>query len=111
MSTVANNIIIFFTNQTQNITSIPYVFSGDRGSLKVWGTWDGANIALYTGVPGDSLTYIPVGTDASGTPLILTDTASVGIENIVQNETLVAILSNAGISTDLNCTLQKVVNG
>jgi hypothetical protein len=108
-----NNVIRFFTAQTANATSAPFVFSGSNGTLKVWGTWDGANIALYTGSPGNTTNYISVSIDNIGTPLVLSDNSntygySIGIENIVQNETLVAILTDAGGSTSLNLTLQKV---
>ena len=107
----SNSTIIFFTNQTQNISSIPYSFSSATGSFKVWGTWDGANLTLFTGVVGDPSTFIPVTITGNGTPLFLTADGGVGIENIVNNEEIVAVLSDVGGSTSLNCTMQATQNG
>ena len=106
-ATSTDNIITFFTSQTQNISSVPVTCGFNTGVLKVWGTWNGANIVIQTGVPGDPNTYIPI-TDANGNALTFTKDTQITLSNIVLGDNLVAVLSSVGLATSLNATLQRV---
>jgi hypothetical protein len=107
-----DNLITFFTGQTINITTTAVPCGFNTGVLKIWGTWNGASVAIKTGVPGSASTFIPI-TDNNGNPLIFNDPTpnsaiQVTIQNIVQGDNIVVVLASAGAATNLNATLQRI---
>jgi hypothetical protein len=102
-----NQILIFFDNQTSNANSVPQNCSFSKGVLKIWGTWDGATITLSTGTPLGNTASIEV-SDFSLNPITFSSTTECTLESIVWNDPLFASLSNAGGSTNISMTLQRL---
>jgi len=105
-ATETSNLINFFSGQTTNVTTNAVICPFNTGVLKISGTWNGATVQLQTSTPG-STTFVPV-TDANGNALTWTQNTQVTIQNIVWDDQIQAVLANAGASTNLNCTLQRI---
>jgi hypothetical protein len=106
-ATTTDTLLVLLSNQTVNISSVPVTCPFSNGVLKVWGTWNGANVVINTSVPGAPGTFIPV-TDANGNPLTFTQNTQVTLANIVYGDLIVAVQSASGAATNLNATIQKV---
>lgn len=106
-ATATDYLVTFFTAQTANVTTNAVSVPFNTAVLKVWGTWNGANVKLQTGVPGDPATFMDV-TDSSGNPIVFTQNTQLTLGDIVLGDNLRAILAAAGVATNLNLTLQRI---
>ena len=106
-ATAVDYLVTFFTAQTANVTTNAVSVPFNTAVLKVWGTWNGANITLQTGVPTDPATFINV-TDSGGNPIIFTQNTQLTLGDIVLGDNMRAVLASVGGSTSLNATLQRI---
>src|SRR6185312_3107764 len=107
VATVTDYLVVFFTAQTANATTNAVSVPFNTAVLKVWGTWNGTNIKLQTGVPTDPVTFIDV-TDSGGNPIIFTQNTQLTLGDIVLGDNMRAVIASVGGLTSLNATLQRI---
>lgn len=104
--------IVFFNAQTSNATSTPvsFIFPMKRACLKYWGTWGGATVEFFTGVPpinGASIGYtIPI-MFLTGQDTFTAD-GQVTLENVVYGDMITCVITGATGTTSLNVTAQAI---
>jgi|HubBroStandDraft_6_1064221.scaffolds.fasta_scaffold804383_2 hypothetical protein len=101
-------MIVLFNKHKRNATSPVQTFSfpNQQGFIKIWGTWDGATIALEVQTPTTvESAWVPV-LDAYGVLIAHTSDISTAIRDFVFDDQIRAVLTNAGPNTDLSCTIQ-----
>jgi hypothetical protein len=110
ISTIDTTQIIFFQNQTSDITTDPFVFLFPKGNacINIWGVWDGAAVEIMTAPSLDPTYFIGVGTGGNSTPLSFTQDVTTTIENIPYGSYIVAVLSGSGGSTSLSATASVI---
>lgn len=101
-----SHLIWFFNPGTTSTNSTTYKIPFNQGVLKAWGTWNGATVTLWGATPG-SATFIQL-SDPFLNPISLTSNSQLTLENIVWNDEIYATISNAGASTSLYVTLQRL---
>lgn len=105
--TTANpsQLIYFFNPGTGSGNSTAYVVPFSKGLLVAAGTWNGATVTFFQSSP--SGTYVPIN-DITGAAISMSSNDAVGLDYIVWNQTIYATISNAGGSTSLTVTLQRI---
>ena len=101
--------IWLFTAQTANANSAAYIcsFPSQKACVTAFGTWNGATLALQT-LASDNSTWIPVPDSALNPFTFTTSNSQVTIGDVVLNQQIRGVLTNAGGSTNLNLTLQGI---
>jgi hypothetical protein len=101
--------IYLFTNQTTSANSTPFAipYSNKLAVVKVWGTFDGANVKFQTLAPGTSASPVWIDVpDDSGVILTFSANGQRSLKDLIQNEQVRAVLANAGASTTLNVSFE-----
>lgn len=106
------DMIYILSQQTTDVTTNTFYLdlSSSKAVVTVWGTWDGASIVIQVGtVPtlDGNTTWITV-TDRLNIPFNFTEDTTITFTEFVYSQPLRAVLTNAGASTNLNCTLQVI---
>ncbi len=101
--------IWLFTAQTTDANSAAHIFSypGQKATVTAFGTWGGATLALQT-LASDNSTWIPVPDSALNPFTFTTSNSQATIGDVVLNQQIRGVLSNAGMTTSLNLTLQGI---
>jgi hypothetical protein len=100
-----SHLIYFFNPGTANGNSSAHVIPFSKGLLVAAGTWNGATVTFFQSTPSGA--YVPVN-DLTGAAISMTSNDAIGIEYIVWNQSMYATISNAGGSTSLTITLQRI---
>lgn len=108
----SDGFIYLLQNQTSNVTTAAQHLNlgNDSAVIDVWGTWDGATVTIQTSTIPDSngaVTWITV-TDRFNVDFSFTDNTQITLTEFVYNQDIRAVVTNAGASTDLNCTLRPI---
>ena len=101
--------VFLFTNQTTsaNSTAFAIPYSNKLAVVKVWGTFDGANIKFQTLAPHTTASPVWIDVpDNTGVLLTFSVNGQRALQYLIQNEQVRAVLSNAGASTTLNASLE-----
>lgn len=106
------DMIYIFSQQTTNATSNVYYLelTSNKAVLTAWGEWDGASLIIQVGtVPtlDSTTTWITV-TDRLNIPFVFTTNTTITLTEYVYGQPIRGVLSNAGASTNINCTLQVI---
>lgn len=101
--------IWLFTAQTANANGTAYIFSfpNQKATVTAFGTWGGATLALQTLAP-DNSTWVPVSDSAFNPVTFTTSNSQATIGDVVLNQQIRGVLTNAGMTTSLNLTLQGI---
>lgn len=99
------NLVTFLSNATGNVNSENYNVPFNKGVIRIFGTFDGANVSVYSVTPDGTAIQL---SDWAGNPVTFSSATETTLENILQNEKMYAALSNAGSSTSLTVTLQRL---
>lgn len=107
-----NDPIFVFQAQTTNATTSPlYLNYANKVVVQSWGTWDGATLVLEEGIitgTNDSPTWVVI-TDKLNIPFEFTENATLTLTDFIYNQPIRGVITNAGGSTSLNCTLQVII--
>jgi len=98
-----------FLNQTTdaNSTAFAIPYSNKVAVIKVWGTFDGANVKFQTLAPGTSASPVWIDVpDDTGNIITFVLDAQRALKYLIQNEQLRAVLSNAGASTSITASVE-----
>lgn len=106
LAKTTSDVIPFFTAQTTDASSLAYNVPFVKALLIAHGTWNGATVTFFQSSPNAGA-FVPVN-DLTGSPISWTSDNSIGIDYIVQNQGMYAVISGAGGSTSLTVTLQRV---
>lgn len=103
------NTVVLFSAQTTSANGATkiHTFPEQKSVFKVWGTWNGATVALQVAAPTSLVagTWIPC-KDRNGNLVSFTADGMAFLEDMCINEQVRAVLTNAGGSTSLSATLQ-----
>lgn len=99
------NLITFLSNASEDGNSESHNVSFNRGVFRVFGTFDGASVSIYSVTPDGTAIQL---SDWAANPITFSSTTETTLENILLNEKMYAALSNAGSSTSLTVTLQRL---
>lgn len=107
MSSVDNVILFNAQTTTANGATKIHGFPEQKSVFKVWGTWDGATVALQVAAPTGLVSdvWIPC-KDRNGNIVSFTANGMAFLEDMCINEQVRAVLTNAGATTSLSATLQ-----
>jgi hypothetical protein len=107
--TSPSDTIVLFNAQTTdgNSTAANLTYSNHKACVKIFGTFNGATIALQVAAPTNVLasTWLPL-KDRNGNVISATAAAVFFIEDMVYDDQIRAVQSSSGASTSLYCTLQ-----
>lgn len=99
------NLVTFFNDATVDGNSTYANVPFNRGVIRVYGTFDGASVSFYSVTPDGTNIQL---SDWAGNAVTFTSATETALENILQNERMFASISNAGSSTSLTVTLQRL---
>lgn len=109
---VPTDMIYIFNQQTTSATStVAYLdLTSNKAALTAWGTWDGATMTIEVGtVPTlDSVTTWITVTDRLNIPFVFTSNTTITLTEYVFGQPIRGVITNAGASTNLNCTIQVI---
>jgi hypothetical protein len=105
----SSDIIVLLNAQTTSANGTTKVvpYSAPRIVFKIWGTWNGATVALQVAAPTSVATgvWIPL-KDKFGVIISYTADGMGYIEGLVYDEQVRAVVTNAGGSTSVSATFQ-----
>jgi hypothetical protein len=108
MSSPVDTIVLFNAQTTDANSAVKtFSFPSHRACVKIFGTFNGATIALQVAAPTNILasTWIPL-KDKNGNIVSATAAALFFLEDMVYDDQIRAVQSSSGGSTSLSCTLQ-----
>jgi hypothetical protein len=108
MAATGFDTYFLFSNQTSSANSDPVTvnYPNKTAIVKVWGTFDGANVKFQTLAPQTSPNVWIDVPDMDGNTLLFQTNKQSVIKYLVQNEQVRAVLASAGASTTLNASLE-----
>jgi hypothetical protein len=107
---MAHDLITIFNAQTTNISGNPIVLNlgSDKAVITAWGTWGGATLQLQVGTIPDSggnISWITI-TDRFNVAFSFTTNTQITMVEFVAQQLIRGVITNAGVSTSINCILQ-----
>ncbi len=108
VSYTGSNTYFLFENQTTNGNSAPVSvnYSNKVAIVKFWGTFDGAYVTLQTLAPQTNPEVWLDVPDLAGDELTFESNGQRTMQDLVQNEQVRAVLSNAGAGTTVNVSME-----
>lgn len=104
-------MIIFFEHRKHNGVSEThnFFFPQQKGRLKMWGNWDGATLELQVRNPPQfNEVWLPC-FDSFGVQNKHIDNISTPLSDFIPNVPMRVELTNAGVNTNLFCTIEQTV--
>lgn len=107
-----SEMLYLLQQQTTNTTTdgLKLNVTSSKAVVTFWGVWDGAEVKLQVNtVPSidNVYTWIDV-KDLSNAFLQFTEDQTVTLKDYVKGQSIRAVVTNAGASTSINCTLQVI---